>query len=90
MVSNDDSIDFDALKIKVEKQIIIVLDFLMTDKQIKAKQVRKIARLVLDDLNKTTNPKELYDSFFKLLSDFPLIALHLQHTFKSLTKYVNA
>lgn len=90
MVSSDDSIGFDALKTKVEKQIIIVLDFLMTDKQIKAKEVRRIARFVLADLNKTTNPKELYDSFFKLLSNFPSVTTSLQHTFKSLTKYANA
>lgn len=89
MVSNDESIDFDALKTKVEKQIIIVLDFLMTDKQIKAKEVRKIARFVINHLDKTKNEKELYDSFFKLLSDFPLIALHLQHAFKNITKYSN-
>lgn len=90
MLSSDDSIDFDALKTKVEKQIIIVLDFLMTDKQIKAKEVRKIARFVVNNLHKTKTEKELYDSFFKLISDFPSIALHLQHTFKSLTKYTNA
>ena len=89
MVSRDESTDFDALKTKVEKQIIIVLDFLMTDKQIKAKEVRKIARFVINHLDKTKNKKELYDSFLKLISDFPSINLHLQHTFKSLTKYSN-
>jgi len=83
------SSDFDSLKITIEKQIIVVLDFLLLDKQIETKEVSQISKFVLSDLDKTQNPTELYSSFFNLLSKFPILSSYLQKTFNSLEKFSN-
>lgn len=82
--------DFNSLKTKVEKQIIIVLDFLMLDDQIEADEIVKISNFVLTKLDKTTSPKELYSSFMELISQFKVLHQYLQNTFKTLSQYSHA
>lgn len=84
------STDFIALKTKIEKQIITVLDFLMLDNQIEADEVVNISNFVLNKLDKSTNPKELYSSFLELISQFKVLHQYLQNTFKTLSKYSHA
>ena len=84
------SSDFDSLKTKIEKQIITTLDFLMLDDQIEADEIISISNFVLDKLDKTTSPKELYSSFLELISQFKVLHQYLQNTFKSLSQYSHA
>jgi len=84
------SVDFNFFKTNVEKQIIIVLDFLMLDKQIEEKEIIDVSNFVLDHIEPTTNPKDLYFSFFDLLSNFKILNYHLQTTFKNLSQYAHA
>lgn len=84
------STDFESLKTAIEKQIIVVLDFLTLDKQIQPLEVKQISRFVLDNLDKSKNSLELYAAFYKLLSTFPILQSHLEQTFKSLVKYSHA
>lgn len=84
------SVDFNSLKTNVEKQIITVLDFLMLDKQIEEKEIIDVSNFVLDHVEPTTNPKDLYFSFFDLLSNFEVLSRHMQNTFKYLSQYSHA
>lgn len=84
-----DNNDFEFLKIRVEKQIITVLDFLMLDKQIEEEEIIGVSNFVLDHVEPTTNPKDLYFSFFDLLSNFEVLSRHMQNTFKHLSQYAH-
>jgi hypothetical protein len=79
--------NFELLKTAIEKQIIVVLDFLTLDKQIKAFEVKQISQFVIDDLDKSQNSLDLYASFYRLLSTFSILQSYLEKTFKSLAKY---
>ena len=85
-----DTKDFQVLKIRVEKQIITVLDYLIIDKQIEEDKIVEISNFVLDHVEPTTNPKDLYYSFFDLLSNFDILSIHMQNTFKNLSQYSHA
>lgn len=82
--------EFENLKIIVEKQIIAVIDFLLLDMQIKSNEIHDISKFVLNTIDKTKSKKDLYKSFSKLLSDFPVLSNYLSETSKSLAKYSNA
>ena len=84
------SVDFNFLKTNVEKQIITVLDFLMLDKQIEEKEIIDVSNFVLDYIEPTTNSKDLYFSFFELLSNFEVLSRHMQNAFKNLSQYAHA
>ena len=83
------STDFDNLKTALEKQIIIVLDFLLLDKQIKPLDVRHISQFVLINIDISTTSNELKSSLAKLISHFPVLADHLNSATKHL-KQLNA
>lgn len=84
------SVEFNSLKTNVEKQIITVLDFLMLDKQIEEKEIINVSNFVLDHIEPTTSPRDLYFSFFELLSNFQVLSHYMQNTFKNLSQYAHA
>ena len=83
-------IEFENLKNIIEKQIVAVIDFLLLDHQIKPTEIHNISKFVLGTIDKTSSKKDLYESFFKLLSEFPVLSNYLSETSKSLAKYCNA
>lgn len=76
---------FDKLKTKVEKQILTVLDFLLTDNQITNNDVINISQDVLDSIDKTKNTSELYTYLNLLLNKYKTLSPHLKSTLNSLT-----
>jgi|GEM_PF-6026235 len=76
---------FDKLKTKVEKQILTVLDFLLTDNQITNNDVINISQDVLDSVDKTKNTPELYTYLNLLLNKYKILSPHLKTTLNSLT-----
>ncbi len=74
-------------KIIIERQILNTLDFLFTDNQIDETESVKIARLVLSDIDTTTNIQDLFKNLRVFVNQYPLFKENIQKTITALNKY---
>ena len=73
-------------KIIIERQILNTLDFLFTDNQIDETESVKIARLVLSDIDTTTNIQDLFKNLRVFVNQYPLFKENIQKTITALNK----
>lgn len=76
--------NLENFKTQIEKQIIAVLDFLLTDNQITTERIKEISYLVLNYFDTSKNFTELNSRFNLILKNYPELASHLQQTKNSL------
>ena len=77
---------FDNLKESLEKQILTVLDFLLTDNQITDDDVINISKDVLNSLDLSQTRHELHGYLYRLLTKYPPLSPHLENTLKFLNE----
>ena len=78
--------DFLKTKTIIERQILNTLDFLFTDNQIDETESVKIARLVLSDIDTTTNTQDLFKNLRIFVNQYPLFKENTQKTITALNK----
>ncbi|MDP4010016.1 MAG: hypothetical protein Q8P53_03480 [Candidatus Shapirobacteria bacterium] len=76
--------NLENFKTQIEKQIIAVLDFLLTDNQITTERIKEISYLVLNYFDSSKNFTELNSRFNLILKNYPELASHLQQAKNSL------
>jgi hypothetical protein len=81
------SVEFGNLKIIIEKQILVVIDFLLLDRQITPLEVRHISQFVLKYIDTADTKTQLYSSFSDLLAEFSVLSGFLQNTANKLASY---
>jgi hypothetical protein len=69
--------DIDVLKLRIEKQIITALDFLLTDNQVFSKEVVEVSKEVLAGFDQSQTKNELYGSLFRLTDKHQILKPYL-------------